>query len=118
MTPIFSRSWLMKMAMVCDRARLPVSLRSAWLIRRAWRPTCGEPADPQRHVEGQRPRRDHVDLHVGVLAQAHDRTLAELLLDLTERHLEGLVMLHWNPSWVVCHLVPGGSRQVQRTYGV
>jgi hypothetical protein len=29
-TPIFSRSWLMKMQMVLVLLRLPVSLRSAW----------------------------------------------------------------------------------------
>src|SRR5205085_3630955 len=44
-----------------------------------------------------------------VLAQTHDRTLAKLLLDLAECHLEGLVTLHWNPSWVVCHLVAWGK---------
>ena len=80
-------------------------------------PPPGEPADPERHVEGERPCGDHLDLHVGVLAQPHDRALAELLLDLAQCHLEGLVTLHWNPSWVVVSS-PGGSRQGQRTCGV
>jgi len=35
MTPIFSRSWLMKMHVVLDLDSEPASLRSAWLIRRA-----------------------------------------------------------------------------------
>jgi hypothetical protein len=32
MTPIFSLSWLMKMAVVPERESEPESLRNAWLI--------------------------------------------------------------------------------------
>ena len=38
MTPIFSRSWLVKTSAVFERETAPVSLRSAWLISRAWTP--------------------------------------------------------------------------------
>ena len=46
MTPIFMRIWLMKMTMVFEREIEPVSLRRAWLIRRAWRPGCTSPISP------------------------------------------------------------------------
>ena len=39
MTPIFMRIWLMKITVEFDLETVPVSLRSAWLIRRACRPT-------------------------------------------------------------------------------
>jgi hypothetical protein len=39
MTPIFSRSWLMKMAVVPDLEREPESFLKAWLMSRAWSPT-------------------------------------------------------------------------------
>jgi hypothetical protein len=35
-TPIFMRIWLMKITMQFERPMLAVSLRMAWLIRRAW----------------------------------------------------------------------------------
>ncbi len=46
MTPIFMRSWLMKMTQVFDRLIAPVSFRSAWLMSRAWRPTWESPMSP------------------------------------------------------------------------
>ena len=45
-TPIFMRIWLMKMTMAFERLMLPVSLRSAWVMRRACRPTCASPISP------------------------------------------------------------------------
>ena len=45
-TPIFSRSWLMKIAVVPDALSAPVILRSAWLMRRAWSPTWLSPISP------------------------------------------------------------------------
>ena len=45
-TPIFSRSWLMKIAVVPEEDSAPVSLRSACDIRRAWRPTWESPISP------------------------------------------------------------------------
>ena len=38
MTPIFIRIWLMKMTSTLARLMFEVSLRSAWLIRRACSP--------------------------------------------------------------------------------
>ena len=45
-TPIFSRSWLMKMRVVFDFETTPVSLRSACDMRRACRPICASPISP------------------------------------------------------------------------
>src|SRR5207244_675719 len=56
MTPIFSRSWLMKITEVRERLIAPASLRSAWLISRARRPR-GRPAlalGVRDHVQCQR----------------------------------------------------------------
>jgi hypothetical protein len=39
MTPIFMRIWLMKITVEFDLETVPVSLRRAWLISRACRPT-------------------------------------------------------------------------------
>src|SRR5690606_787477 len=46
MIPILCRSWLMKTTRVLERLMLPVSLRSAWLIRRACRPGSWSPISP------------------------------------------------------------------------
>jgi hypothetical protein len=46
MTPIFSRSWFVKMQTVPVRFSVPASFRSAWLIRRACRPTKVSPISP------------------------------------------------------------------------
>ena len=54
MTPIFSRSWLMKMQVVFDLEREPASLRRAWLMRRAWRPTVVSPISPSISALGTR----------------------------------------------------------------
>jgi hypothetical protein len=75
-TPIFSRSWLMKMAVVLDLEMVPESLRRAWLMRRAWRPTWESPISPSISARGteRRHRVDHDDVesaranqHVGDL---------------------------------------------------
>ena len=52
MTPIFSRSWLMKMAVVPVPDSAPVILRSAWLMRRACRPTWLSPISPSISARG------------------------------------------------------------------
>ncbi len=52
MTPIFSRSWLMKIMVVPELLRAPVILRSAWLIKRAWRPTWLSPISPSISARG------------------------------------------------------------------
>src|SRR5437879_13531549 len=77
MTPIFMRIWLMKMTMVFERLMLPVSLRSAWDMRRACKPTCISPISPLIAAGGDR-RRDGRAAggfagapHVAGAAQAH-----------------------------------------------
>ena len=45
-TPIFSRSWLMKMHVVFVLAMVEVILRNAWLISRACKPTLLSPMSP------------------------------------------------------------------------
>src|SRR5947207_954957 len=52
MTPIFSRSWFVKMQIVPVRLRVPAILRSAWLISRAWRPTWESPISPSISARG------------------------------------------------------------------
>src|SRR5919106_1007563 len=52
MTPIFSRSWFVKTRAVRLRLMAPVSLRSAWLMRRAWRPTKLSPISPSISARG------------------------------------------------------------------
>src|SRR4030067_622362 len=50
--PIFSRSWLMKMKQVFDRATMAVSLRRAWDISRACRPMWASPLSPSTSALG------------------------------------------------------------------
>ena len=45
-TPIFIRSWLMKMTTQLVLAMVPASLRRAWDMSRAWRPTKVSPISP------------------------------------------------------------------------
>ena len=52
MTPIFSRSWLMKMQMVWVLLRLAVSFRNAWDMSRACRPTWLSPISPSISARG------------------------------------------------------------------
>ena len=52
MTPIFSRSWLVKMQIVPVRLSVPAILRSACDISRAWRPTCESPISPSISARG------------------------------------------------------------------
>ena len=54
-------------------------------------PAPGQAADAEREVEREGTGRDGLDPDVAALAEAHDRALAELLLDLAERHVERLV---------------------------
>ena len=52
MTPTFSRIWLTKTQRVCVRLRLPASLRMAWDIMRACRPTVWSPIWPSSSARG------------------------------------------------------------------
>ena len=76
MTPIFSRSWLMKTAMVFDFDRVPVSLRSAWDMSRACRPDVavahlafdlGARRECRDRVDDEDVDRTGADEHVGDL---------------------------------------------------
>ena len=42
----------MKMSVVCVRCAAPVSLRSAWLMSRACKPTCASPISPSISARG------------------------------------------------------------------
>ena len=75
-TPIFSRSWLMKMAMVLDFDSVPVSLRSAWDMSRGLQADMGVPHVPldlgprrqgRHRVDDQDVERTGADQHVGDL---------------------------------------------------
>ena len=58
-------------------------------------PAARQAADPQRDVEAERAGRDGLDLHrLLVLAQAHDRALAERAFDLRQRGVERLGLVH------------------------
>ena len=72
MTPIFMRIWLMKITMQCDLEIEPVSLRSAWLIRRACRPGRLSPISPSSSARGVRAATEVDDEHVDG-AGAHQR---------------------------------------------
>jgi hypothetical protein len=50
-----------------------------------------QPADPERHIQRDRPGGDHVDRSPALLAEPHDRALAALPLDLRECGLERLL---------------------------
>ena len=81
-------------------------------------PTAGQAADAEGDVERQRAGGDGGDADVAVLAQPHDGALAVLLLDLAERHLEGLVSFHGGTLLWVCAVCWRGSRVDEPTTGV
>ena len=77
--------------------------------------TAVEAADAERQVEGEGPGGDRLDRHAGPLAQTHDRTLAELLLDLADRHFDSLATFLvltivavglLGTVWCCCHGTP------------
>ena len=75
-------------------------------------PAPREPADAEREVEGEGARRHRLDPDVAPFAEPHDRALAELLLDLAERHVERLVT---DPPWILLDgraLAASGSGEV------
>ena len=79
---------------------------------------AGQAADAEGDVERQRAGGDGGDADVAVLAEAHDGALAELLLDLAERHLECLVSFHGGTLLWVCETAGRGSRREEPTTGV
>src|SRR5690606_7890909 len=80
-------------------------------------------ADAERHVERDRPRRD--DLHgcPGPVPQPHDRSLAEVAIDLGEGRFEGLlaVFRSWHGFhlllWAPCAATDGSSGTLPGTSG-
>ena len=54
-------------------------------------PTARQAAEAERDVEGDRAGRDDLERGAGLVAEAHDRALAELLLDVGECGVQGLV---------------------------
>ena len=78
--------------------RLAGGLRAVDLDHAAAR----QAADAERHVERDRARRDHLERRPGLLAQPHDRALAELPLDVGERCVERLVAISTSHG---CHPV-------------
>lgn len=67
--------------------RLAGGLRAVDLHHAAAR----ESTDPERHVQRDRAGGDHLDGGTPLVAEAHDRPLAELAVDLAEGGLEGLL---------------------------
>src|SRR5215831_21136322 len=91
------------------QTRLSAGLRSVYLDD----PAAGEAAYAERDVERDRPGRDDFDGSASVVTEAHDRTAAELPLDLRERGLQGLLSvpgLDATRLVVRCHV---NSRRVE-----
>ena len=55
--------------------------------------TSGIPADSQRRIRTNRTGRDHGHSESGSIAQFHDRAFSELALDLTQRHINGPLLV-------------------------
>src|SRR5579871_523108 len=92
MTPIFSRSWFVNRQIVSVRFSVPASLRSAWLISLAWRPTWGSPISPSISAFGASAATESIpaltpkaeiegemgDTHVGLQARLMSQALRKL----------------------------------------
>ena len=54
-------------------------------------PALGDPAEPERYIERERPCRDHFDIHLRLgLSELHHRSLAEFLLKVADRCFQRL----------------------------
>ena len=109
MTPIFSRSWFVKMQIVSVRLSVPASLRSAWLISRAWRPTWQSPISPSISAFGVSAATESI----ATTSSAPERI--EQLADL-ERLLAGVGLR--DEQVVDVHADPLRVRRVHRVLGV
>src|SRR5690606_23927516 len=69
-------------------------------------PTTGQPTDAERDVERDGAGLDHLHRSPLVAAEAHDRSLSELAVDLRQGVLEGLRLLHCG---LVCGCGHGGA---------
>ncbi len=65
-------------------------------------PPSWQASDAERYVERHRTGRDGLDADSGVLTHPHDRSLAELLLNLAEGHIQCLVTLHRRLLFTFC----------------
>ena len=83
MTPIFSRSWFVKMQIVSVRLSVPASLRSACDISRACRPTWESPISPSISAFG-------VSAATESIATTDERARADQELGDLERLLAGV----------------------------
>jgi hypothetical protein len=86
--------------------RLAAALRSVDLHN----PSPGQAADPQGDIQGDRAGGDHLDRRTGLVPQAHDCTLAVLLLDLAHHRFESLVAI-WS-----CHVTHPCRVECGRAY--
>ena len=109
MTPIFSRSWFVNRQIVSVRLSVPASLRSAWLIRRAWSPTWLSPISPSISALGVSAATEST----ATMSTAPDRI--EQLGDL-ERLLAGVGLRH--EQLVDVHADAPGVRRVHRVLRV
>ena len=109
MTPIFSRSWLMKTTALLERLMAPASFRSAWLMSRAWRPMMAVAHLAFDFGLGHQ-RRDRVDDH-----EVH-RAGADQDLDDLERLLAGVGLGDQEVLDVDAELL--GVLDVERVLGV
>ncbi|CDD29252.1 unknown [Firmicutes bacterium CAG:94] len=75
MTPTFSRSWLMKMATQLDLEMAPASLRRAWLISRACKPTWESPISPSISARGTKAATESTT----ITSMALERTKASVI---------------------------------------
>ena len=66
-------------------------------------PAARQAAEAERDVEGDRAGRDDLERRPGLVAEAHHRALAELLLDLGERDVERLLAVSTS------HVCPSSS---------
>src|SRR5213079_1047700 len=75
---------------VVDERRLPRRLGAEDLDN----PASWQPAEAEREIERERPRRDGADRNGSAVVHLHNRALAELPLDLAERDLQSLLAIH------------------------
>src|SRR5207249_11207698 len=98
---------------VVDERRLSRRLRAEDLDD----PAPWQAADPEREVERERARRDRADRHLRSVAHLHDRSFAELALDLAERGVESFSAIQRdqpprpNDSRISYCAPPGRSRE-------
>src|SRR5207253_2667252 len=76
MIPTFSRSWLRKITAQFDLEIAAVSLRSAWDMRRAWRPMCESPISPSISAFGTRAATESMTITSTALERTSTSTIS------------------------------------------